>query len=131
MSSPFLGELELAVMEHLWARGPGDVKELHRAVGKPRRITLNTVQSTLKRLYEKGHLRRTKVSHAYLYEPARPRSAFQRHALGEALELLRAGGTDAMLSAFVDLTERAGPENLERLERMIQQRLREDGGGGR
>ena len=36
---------------------------------KARRITLNTVQSTLRRLFDKQLLRREKVSHAHIYSP--------------------------------------------------------------
>jgi predicted transcriptional regulator len=59
-----LGELESAVLERLWSAGPEDVKAVHQAVGARRGITLNTVQSTMERLYRKGLLARDKVSHA-------------------------------------------------------------------
>ncbi len=126
MSLPFLGELEMAVMDHLWEHGPGDVRAVHGAVGEQRRITPNTVQSTLKRLHEKGLLERRKVSHAYVYGPACTRAQFQRDALDEVVQHLMSGEPDAMLAAFVDLTERAGPEQLERLEALVAARRAED-----
>ena len=121
---PFLGELETAVMAHLWSQGEGDAKAVHSALGKQRGITLNTVQSTLKRLYEKGLLARDKVSHAHVYSPRVGRDEFQRGALGELIGELMGGRADAMLSAFVELTERAGPEHLDRLERLVAERRR-------
>ncbi len=128
MSAPYLlGDLEMAVMASLWARGPGDVKQLHDQVGAPRGITLNTVQSTLKRLHGKGLLTRRKVSHAYIYAPARTRAEFQRDALDEVVRRVMDGRPDAMLSAFVDLAERAGPDLLERLEQLVAARI-ESGG---
>lgn len=42
-----LGELEMAVLEHLWVTKSGDAKEIHNSVGTQRGITLNTIQSTL------------------------------------------------------------------------------------
>ena len=65
MRSGALGALETAVMEHLWERGSGDVKTVHAAL-KARRITINTIQSTLRRLFDKQLLRRDKVSHAHV-----------------------------------------------------------------
>lgn len=121
---PLLGELESAVMEHLWGRGDADAKAVHAALGRGRGITLNTIQSTLKRLYEKGLLLRDKVSHAHVYRPAIGRDEFQRGALGEVVGALMQGEADAMISAFVHLTERAGPEQLERLERLVAARRR-------
>lgn len=109
-------------MEYLWAGGEGEAKAIHGALGAPRGITLNTVQSTLKRLFEKGLLERDKVSHAHVYRPRLSRDAFQRSALGEIVDALMRGEADAMVSAFVDLTERAGPEHLARLEALVAER---------
>lgn len=122
--SPILGDLELAVLDVLWERGPSDVKDVHDVLGRPRGITLNTVQSTLKRLHEKELLHREKVSHAYLYAPALSREDLHRRALRQVVERLMDGQPGAMVSAFVDLTERAGTEHLERLEALVEARLR-------
>ncbi len=125
-----LGELESAVMNHVWATGEGEAKAVHAALGAPRGITVNTVQSTLKRLYEKGLLARHKVSHAYVYEPRVSREAFHHGLIGKLVGQMVNGQADALVSAFVDLTERAGVEQLERLEALVAERLRQRGGGG-
>lgn len=121
---PELGELETSVLEHLWARGDGDAKSVHAALGRRRGITLNTIQSTLKRLFEKRLLERDKVSHAHVYRPAMLREEFQRSALRELVDGLMRGEAEGMVSAFVDLTERAGPEHLEKLESLVAERRR-------
>ena len=120
-----LGELERAVLEHLWSVSRADAKDVHVAIGRRRGITLNTVQSTLKRLYEKGLLRRAKVSHAHVYEPAMARHEFERAALDRTVEQVLGGRTDAMIAAFVDLTERAGDDGLAKLEALIAAKRRE------
>ena len=111
-------------MEHLWNGGEGEAKAVHRELGEPRGITLNTIQSTLKRLFEKELLDRDKVSHAHVYRPRLSREEFQCSALGELVGELMRGEADAMVSAFVDLTERAGPEHLARLEALVAERRR-------
>lgn len=111
-------------MEFFWDGGEGEPKDVHKALGKSRGITLNTIQSTLKRLFEKGLLKRDKVSHAHVYRCALDRDEFQRGALGQIIETLMGGEADAMVAAFVDLTERAGPEHLERLEALVAHRRR-------
>ena len=117
-----LGELEAAVMEHLWSGAHGEAKAVHETLGKLRGITLNTVQSTLKRLYEKGLLARDKVSHAHIYRPRISREDFH-HALLEHLvgDLFRRE-SDVMAQAFVDLAERTGPDHLAALEAAIARR---------
>ena len=121
---PELGELETSVLEHLWTQGDGDAKSVHAALGRRRGITLNTIQSTLKRLFEKQLLRRDKVSHAHVYRPSMAREDFQRSALEDLVDALMRGKADGLVSAFVDLTERAGPEHLERLEALVAERRR-------
>lgn len=122
-----LGELERAVLAHLWSAGRGDAKDVHAAIGRRRGITLNTIQSTLKRLYEKRLLVREKVSHAHVYVPAMDREAFERAALDRTVEQVLGGRTDAMIAAFVDLTARAGDEQLAKLEALVAEKRREKG----
>lgn len=121
---PLLGDLETAVMNHLWSGGEGDAKSVHTALGKRRGITLNTIQSTLKRLFEKELLERDKVSHAHVYRPAVRREEFQRDTVGTLVAEIMGGEADAMVSAFVDLAERAGPKQFELLEKLVAERRR-------
>ncbi len=124
---PLLGELETLVMNHLWEGGQGDVKAVHAKLGKRRGIMLNTIQSTLKRLYEKRLLARDKVSHAHVYRIRTSREDFYRGLVGELVGELINQHTDSVLGAFVDLAERAGPETLHRLETMVAARRRKQG----
>ena len=123
--APLLGELELALMDFLWRHGEADVRAAHAAVGARRHITSNTVQSTLKRLHDKGLATRTKVSHAFVYAPACTRAAFHSRVLDQVVGGLMQGQPDAVLAAFVDLAEAAGPEQLERLEALVAARRRD------
>lgn len=109
-------------MDHLWSVGSGDAKAVHKLLGKRRGITVNTIQSTLRRLFDKGLLSRDKVSHSHVYRPCVKREAFQSDALGELIGELMGGRAESMVSAFVDLAERAGPEHLARLERLVSER---------
>ena len=122
-NTPVLGELEFAVMDFLWREGQGDVRAAHQAVGCQRNITSNTVQSTLKRLHDKGLAHRTKVSHAFVYAPACTREAFHSRVLDQVVGGLMHGQPDAVLAAFVDLAEAAGPQQLERLEALVKARM--------
>jgi predicted transcriptional regulator len=125
---PRLGELELAVLEHLWKVPDGDVHETHRAVGTGRGISPNTVGSALERLVKKGLLAREKVSYAYRYQAAIGREAFQAQKLVEAAGGLRALGKSGLLAAFVDLVSESDEQALLELERLI--RVKRGGGRG-
>ena len=118
-----LGDLESAVLEHVWAMGRVDVKAAYQAVGVPRDITLNTVQSTLERLFRKGLLDRAKESHAYIYSARITREELGGRLLDDLLAGVLHGRTEPMLAAFVDVADRAGEEELRRLEALVSERL--------
>ena len=123
---PELGELESQVMTHLWERGIADVRQAWEAIGAHRGLSSNTVQSTLKRLFNKGLAARDKVSHAYVYRPAISREAYLRRCLEELAGAL-GSEPEPMLMAFVDVAEAAGPEQLSRLEALVASRMAERG----
>lgn len=109
-------------MSRLWEVGEADVKATWRSVGRRRKVTLNTIQSTMDRLFKKGLLHRTKVSHAFVYTPALTREAFRTLVIRRAAESVSGGEADAMLAAFVDVAADVGEATLARLEALIAER---------
>jgi predicted transcriptional regulator len=124
-----LGTLERAVLDALWSAGAADVKAMHRAVGEPRGIAPNTVQSTLERLVRKGLVERRKVGRAFEYAPRLSRREWIAAEL-DALLAQAKGPAGLLLAAFVDLTERAGAERLAELEALVRARRRGSREGG-
>ncbi|MFB6372958.1 MAG: BlaI/MecI/CopY family transcriptional regulator [Bradymonadaceae bacterium] len=122
-----LGDLELAVLQYVWREGPSEVKTVHAALGPEREISHNTVQSALKRLYEKELLTRHKDGHAYVYSPRLDREEVTERRVAEVVEQLADGELDVALTAFVNFAERAGDETLERLEALVARRKCDDG----
>ena len=114
-----LGDLEVAVLELVWARREVDVREAHRQLGPPRGITSNTVQSALERLFRKKLLQRERVSHAYRYSAAVSRDEFHARAAASAAGELRGAQAHGVLAAFVDLAAKADRANLDRLEAIL------------
>ena len=125
VAPPFLGELETAVMEFFWSAGQAEVKAVHEAVGEPRGVTLNTTQSTVRRLFDKGLLGREKVSHAYVYNARVTRTDVGRRLLGQLARQLRSTRQGGLLFAFSDLTEDADERTLVELERLVARRRQE------
>jgi len=117
-----LGDLETAVLEHVWTAGPCDVKTVHGALGPSRGITLHTIQSTMERLFRKDLLAREKVSHAYVYTPRHTREELGARMVEDLVSRLLKGEAFPMLEAFVDLAARTDAANLDRLERLIAER---------
>lgn len=122
-----LGELELAIMKHIWSEGSCEVKDAHSAVGAARDITLNTVQSTMKRLWEKRLLRREKEGHAFVYSPALDRRELTELMVGNLIDHVADSRIDIALQAFVSLANRAGSDTLDTLEGLIARQRAENG----
>ncbi len=117
---PKIGDLEMAVLKHLWSTGEADVLETHQAVGMERGITSNTVGSALERLHRKGLATRCKHSHAYRYTAALGEDAFAARRIMDAAGGPVAGG--GLLAAFVDLVADEDEASLDRLEALIAQK---------
>ena len=119
---PPIGELEMAVLEHLWKAGEADVLGTHAAVGRKRRISPNTVGSALERLFRKRLVVREKVSHAYRYRPAVSREELAARRVVDAAGGLNAVSQAGLLSAFVDLLADVDEKSLDRLEALIAEK---------
>jgi predicted transcriptional regulator len=120
---PPLGALESAVLEHLWGVGSAVPRDVHTALGMPRGITVNTIQSTLVRLHRKLLLIRERQGPAYRYAPALRREEFHARRLADAAGPLDGPEARSVLDAFVDLVARgpAGRRNLETLEALTRE----------
>jgi predicted transcriptional regulator len=118
-----LGPLEQAALEHIWDNGDSSVLDVHRKIGAASGISVNTVGSTLERLYRKNLLRREKVSHAYQYQAALTREDFLARQISETIGGLKELSQSGLLASFVDLiaeTDDAG--TLDELERLIAEK---------
>lgn len=120
-SVPTLGDLEIAVLEHVWQAVDVSAKEAHAAIGAARGISINTVQSTLERLYRKALLTRTKSSHAFRYAPRLSREQVVAGLINDVLGRF-GGNTASSLAAFVEAAERLDDEALRALEVELKNR---------
>jgi len=126
--APRLGELEISVLEHLWTIDTATAKSVHELVGRGRGIGLNTIQSTLDRLYRKNLLSRRKVGRAFCYSAVVTRASLLASLVAEAA--LRLGQDRSMaMSALVDAAEQLDEAALDELEHLVASRKSAAGGG--
>ncbi len=123
-----LGELELLVMEALWQQPHQDAKNVCSNIPSDRQPTLNTVQSTLERLYKKGLVDRIKSGHAYTYYASVSRSNLLARLMGDVIHLLHDGRLETILSSFVNVAADLDEKSLSDLEALIARKKQELGG---
>ncbi|PCI72966.1 MAG: TrmB family transcriptional regulator [Gammaproteobacteria bacterium] len=115
-----LGELEKLVLKYFWQVKEADAKEVHSYFEKQRGGTLNTIQSTLDRLFKKGLLSRDKQGHAFQYRAAKQRKAFIGQLIKDITQDFTIGDEDSLLTAFVSLSSELNEGQMDVLEKMIQ-----------
>lgn len=121
-----LGELECAVLEHVWALEEGTVHDVLARLERP--LAYTTVMTTLDRLYRKGLLKRLKRGRAFVYTAACSKQDVQREI---ARGLVHEISSDPMhsknflLSYLLESVDPSDTELLSDLEALIQEKRRQ------
>lgn len=101
-----LGDLERALMDHLWAadqQGEGalTVRQVHDQVGIDRGLAYTTVMTVLDRLAKKGLLLQQRDGRAYRYRPVATREELTASALRSAFGGLDRDDRQAAIMHFI------------------------------
>tara|TARA_R110000787_G_scaffold7171_3_gene24667 strand:- start:10167 stop:10556 length:390 start_codon:yes stop_codon:yes gene_type:complete len=117
-----LGELEKLVLQYLWETDTADAKQVHAYLRKQRGGSLNTIQSTLDRLFKKALLSREKQGHAFQYRAAVDRNTFMGQLINDITNDFSGSNENSLLAAFASLSYSLDESQLDELERLIDAR---------
>ncbi len=124
-----LGDLEARVMRAVWELGrPAPARTVHERVGREHTVAIHTVITVLNKLVEKGLLRREKREELLHFEPTLSEDEFRTQASRQVVEGIMSFGPDAVTASFVDVLAERDPAQLAELARLIEKRMREQGG---
>src|SRR5215831_16370427 len=115
-----LTDAELRPMEVLWTRGPSTVAKVVETLPKRLDLSYSTVLTTLRILEQKGYVKHTKEGQAYVYHPVVNRSQAQKKALKHILSRFFNNSPELLVMNLLE-TEQMDPEDLERIQRLINQ----------
>ncbi len=122
-NTPHLGELELAIMEHIWGHGGEvDVPHVHECLRRDRDLAYTTVMTVMTRLYEKGLLERSEEKRPYQYRPAVSREDYSAGLMLDVLEEF--GDSAAVLARFVERIHPRDAEILRKIATRTRRRAR-------
>lgn len=116
-----LGELEKLVLEYLWKSQPVDAKQVHSYFETNRGGSLNTIQSTLDRLFKKDLLSRVKNGHAYQYFPKVDRQELIGQLIKSVTHDFVVEDENSIVAAFSSISSDLDEDQLDKLEAMIEQ----------
>src|SRR5579859_3118677 len=113
-----LGDLERAVMDHLWSTPhPQTVRQVHEALAERRDLAYTTVMTVLQRLAKKNLVSQIRDDRAHRYAPVHGRDELVAGLMVDALAQAEdPGGRQAALVHFV---ERVGADEAEALRRAL------------
>jgi predicted transcriptional regulator len=120
ISMPVLSKLpprERQIVDILYQRGPLAVAEVCDTL--PDRLSGSAVRAMLKRLEDKGFVRRSDSERGYLYSPVVSDSVAKKSALSEIVRVFFNGSAASAATALLGMSDRLDKDELRRLEDMI------------
>ncbi len=115
---------EFDVMAVLWNRGSATVAEVLDGLGED--LAYTTILTILRGLEAKGHVRHEREGKAYRYFPAVEAAAAGDRPLMRLLDKVYQGSRELLIARLVE-DEEVSPEQLKRIRRMLNARLKEIG----
>jgi len=117
-----LGELQLRIMKVLWRCGPLAVGELQAELaGRP--LAYTTVATMLRKMENRGLVRHREQGRRFVYEATISAAEVGRGSTADLVDRLFEGSLADAVSHLLE-TREVSPEELARLEQLIEQQRR-------
>lgn len=113
-----LGDLERAVMDHLWGSGqPQTVRQVHESLCGQRELAYTTVMTVLQRLARKNLVAQLRDDRAHRYAAKHGRDELIAGLMVDALD--QAADSGDRQAALVHFVERVGADEADALRRAL------------
>lgn len=113
-----LGDLEQAVMDHVWSHGPCSSEECREALAEVRPMKESTIRTVLRRLEEKGYVAHELSGRTFIYRAAEARQNVAVRAVKNIIDRFCGGSAEQLVIGLVD-NRVLDRKQLEHLTRMI------------
>lgn len=108
---------ERQIVELLYQRGAMAVADLCDALPDP--LSGSAVRAMLKRLEDKGFVRRSESERGYLYSPTQSDAQASKNALSNVVKTFFNGSAVGAATALLGMSDRLNTNDLDELEAMI------------
>ena len=121
-----LTKFELEIMHALWELGSAPVREIQEQLPEKKRPAYTTVQTIVRRLEEKGAVRKLKkIGNAFVFEPVVTRKSAHFRLINELLDLF--GGSARPLMAHLAEAGKLSLEDVREMENMLARQNEQKG----
>lgn len=117
-------QVELAILQVLWQRGPSTVRGIHNALKSERDTGQSTTLKMVQVMTEKGLLLKDESVRPQVYRPSRPAEQTQLQLIDELIQ--RAfGGRASELVMRAASAKRITPQELTEIKKLIERAKRQ------
>lgn len=106
MSHPHqLGDLQLAIMRVLWARGEASASEVHGALLEERGLAPTTIATMLRKMEDKGVVDHRAQGRQFIYFPLIAEADVREGMVGDLVDRLFRGDSAALINHLLEAGE--------------------------
>jgi predicted transcriptional regulator len=128
MPLPRLSNLEMQILESLWAHGASSVRAIQERFPGKKRPAYTTILTMMSRLETKKAVRRTgKLAAAFIFEAAIPRDAARRRLIDDFLAVF-GGETQPVMTHLIE-TGRFTLDDVQEAEKHLRELLKKKKAG--
>jgi predicted transcriptional regulator len=117
---------ERQIVDILYERGALPVADICDALPDP--LSGSAVRAMLKRLEDKGFVRRSESDRGFVYSPVVSETAAKKSALSEIVRVFFNGSPASAASALLGMSDKLKDKDLDELEQMIARARQAKGG---
>ena len=125
-ASYHLGDLQLAIMRVLWARGESTVADVHEALEPERGLALTTIATMLVKMEKKGVVDHRTEGRRFIYRPLVSEGQVRRSMVADLTTQLFRGDVAALVNHLLSEHDIQSQE-LAQLRDLIEAHEREEG----
>ena len=118
-----LTEVELELMNVIWALGECTVKDVQKAVSEKRELAYTSVATMMKILEEKGALESNKGERIIVYKPLLSREDYGGASLKHLASNVFQGNSTSMVMRLLDESQ-LSKEELHTIRKMLDERIK-------
>jgi predicted transcriptional regulator len=100
-----LGDLQLAIMRLLWARGEASASDVHAALLEERGLAVTTIKTMLRKMDEKGIVKHRVEGRTFIYSAAIAESDVKDGMVGYLVQRLFAGDGAELVNHLIEAGE--------------------------
>jgi len=116
-------ELELELMNALWSRGEGAVKEIQDSLPATRPLAYTSVATMMKILEKKGFVGSRKLDRAYTYYPLVSREEYESTSVEHLVNNVFSGAASSLAKRLLSESDFSESE-LKSLRALLNERLK-------